>query len=734
MAGRNLVVFSDGTGNSSAKLFKTNVWRIYEALDVEDGTQLALYDDGVGTASFGPLAALGGAFGFGLKRNVHDLYVFLARNYQPGDRIFAFGFSRGAFTVRVLIGLIAEEGLVHGAHRSQKELKRLAHSAFRHYRRHYNPTGGLVQPLRWLGDTIFRLRDALRGAGSYAKAPKQKVDVAFLGVWDTVDAYGLPMDELTHGWDQWVWPLSFPHINRVPANVQKACHAVAVDDERHTFHPLLWDERDESADRTHIKDERVTQVWFAGMHSDVGGSYPDDGMAHTPLVWMAGEAHRAGLRFQPELRGNLVPELWPPRRSRSAPIHDSRQGLGGYYRYNPRHMKRLCLDADADVRVDRPKIHASVFTRLSSGPDDYAPIILPDRYAVVDDGGAIVDGTRFEHPTQAASRCHLQERVWNLVWQRRVVYFATVLASLVLLAAPFLRPNFWGLNASVPTLSGVIGLLSWVLPDAASTWVAHFQAYPAQLLLGGVIIGLLMARSTALQRRIGTDMRAIWLPTIQAPATPVADAGLPSDAVFKLRTHPAYVGFFRVLTRYVLPTFFGVLMLATIVLGGAIALYRIGFEALAVSGQICRETGAPIMDTGSFEASLAPNELCDAAGVRLKAGVRYRIAVDAPVGWFDESIPVPTADGFASGDYPKMYVFTPLRRIVTANWLAPVARIGSRGADFVVLGSQPVVVTPRRDAELFLFANDALAPLDREFFYRNNRGQPVRVTITVTPE
>lgn len=97
---KRIVVLSDGTGNSSAKLFKTNVWRLYQALDLaEPGPgvvpQVASYHDGVGTSSFRPLAMLGGAFGWGLKRNVLDHYEYLCRTWQPGDEIYAFGFSRG---------------------------------------------------------------------------------------------------------------------------------------------------------------------------------------------------------------------------------------------------------------------------------------------------------------------------------------------------------------------------------------------------------------------------------------------------------------------------------------------------------------------------------------------------------------------------------------------------------------------------------------------------------------
>ena len=109
-AAKNIVLLSDGTGNSAAKLMRTNVWRMYEALDLTRPDQVAIYNNGVGTSSFKPLAVLGGAIGFGLKRNVLDLYMFACRNYvaasagRESDRIYAFGFSRGAFTIRVLVG------------------------------------------------------------------------------------------------------------------------------------------------------------------------------------------------------------------------------------------------------------------------------------------------------------------------------------------------------------------------------------------------------------------------------------------------------------------------------------------------------------------------------------------------------------------------------------------------------------------------------------------------------
>ena len=113
---KNIVLLSDGTGNGSASPFKTNVWRLYQALDIAQPSdeavprQIAYYDNGVGSESLKPIAALGGAFGIGVWKNVRDIYTFVCRNYQLGDRIYGFGFSRGAFTIRLVMGLIGKCG------------------------------------------------------------------------------------------------------------------------------------------------------------------------------------------------------------------------------------------------------------------------------------------------------------------------------------------------------------------------------------------------------------------------------------------------------------------------------------------------------------------------------------------------------------------------------------------------------------------------------------------------
>jgi uncharacterized protein (DUF2235 family) len=243
--GKAIVLLSDGTGNSAAKLARTNVWRLYRALDLEQPKssgsprQIACYDDGVGTSSFRPLALLGGIFGWGLKHNVLDLYKFLCRNYEPEDRIYAFGFSRGAFTVRVLVGLVCQEGLLRGL--GEKELERHAADAYREFRKCFDQTGGLVRWLRRLRDGVIEVKRRMFHQSRYREiriAKGQEVgSVEFVGVWDTVAAYGMPIAELTRGIDKWVWPLSMPDYKLSP-KVKAARQALALDDERDTFHPV----------------------------------------------------------------------------------------------------------------------------------------------------------------------------------------------------------------------------------------------------------------------------------------------------------------------------------------------------------------------------------------------------------------------------------------------------------------------------------------------------------------
>src|SRR5262249_7280016 len=130
----------------------------------------------------------------------------------------------------------------------------------------------------------------------HAKAPP----LCFVGLWDTVDAYGLPVEELKKGIYYWFKSWDLPDRKLSPI-VKRACHALSLDAQRRTFHPLLWAEREEPerAARYNLDPQRLTQVWFTGVHSNVGGGYPEDGLAYVTLAWMMREAEAAGLRLLP---------------------------------------------------------------------------------------------------------------------------------------------------------------------------------------------------------------------------------------------------------------------------------------------------------------------------------------------------------------------------------------------------------------------------------------------------
>ena len=156
---KNIILLSDGTGNSAAKEFKTNVWRFYQSIDINppktsnEPQQVVFYNDGVGTGEFKPLAYLGLALGLGLAKDVKDLYTFLCRNYSEGDNIFLIGFSRGAFTVRVLAGMILRCGLIHAA--NEEQLREQVEIRLRRVQMGRGETGDPNQPCVTLGVAVW---------------------------------------------------------------------------------------------------------------------------------------------------------------------------------------------------------------------------------------------------------------------------------------------------------------------------------------------------------------------------------------------------------------------------------------------------------------------------------------------------------------------------------------------------------------------------------------------------
>ncbi len=736
--GRNIILLSDGTGNSAAKVWRTNVWRTFEALELAGSDQVAFYDDGVGTSSFKPLAILGGAFGFGLKRNVIDLYKFVCRNYRDGDDdIYGFGFSRGGFTIRVVMGLILNQGLVVAE--TGTELDRKARAAYRRYRRErYHTFWRIEEPLRALRDLV--LRDHYDKAGNRAVS-----HIRFIGVWDTVAAYGLPIDEMTRGVSKWIWPLELPNHRLDLTRVARACQALALDEERTTFHPELWDERGAAAvlprpdGKRYTEDEQISQVWFAGVHSNVGGGYPDDALAYVALVWMITAARQCGLRFKsdhgdppadPDTFKNAV-----SMRDKEGRMYDPRKGLGGYYRYGPRKLAELCKErfsADDEVFVAQPKIHETALRRIASRAHPYAPIGIPAAYDVVTEAGAILTQEQYgvERAAAAAARAEAQEHVWNEVWRRRIVYFMTVGATVWLLIYPLLRklPAKDEYTSPIRWVSDLIRFVGGLLPGFAQTWITGYARSPLQFIIWLGVAATLTFWGTRLAARIADRMGAVWR------ATPPAPQGLPDDWIYRLRCSRLYIAFHNSLKRRWAPALFAALFVYLGLTFGSHLLYNVQ----DVAGLTCSEDRmAKGLGHGEQVAvSFSTAKLCNNTGIFVEGnGAHYRVRVETASPWHDGDIPSPLG-GFYTTDAPDwrqqlvLMLGVPLRRELTRPWFRLVLRYGAVGGEEVFLDPDPedgaieAVIRPTRSGELLIFVNDAVlgAPGFYDTFYRNNSG------------
>jgi uncharacterized protein (DUF2235 family) len=272
---RRLIACSDGTWKTAESTKPTNVVILAQALTPQgaDGVPQALfYDPGVGTGSFLDRMS-GGAFGRGLSENIKDIYRWLVHSYAPGDEIFLFGFSRGAYTVRSAVGLIRKCGLLLPEHSDRLD------EAYELYRR---------------SDASADPAEAVAFRSTYSRA----VEIALLGVWDTVGTLGIPLvglRALTRRRYRF-------HDTELTGIVRRAYHAVAIDERRRAFEAALWTSPPQ-------RGQEIEQVWFAGAHGDVGGGYDQRGLSDIALAWMLDKARRAGLTLDEQyLRARLKPD------------------------------------------------------------------------------------------------------------------------------------------------------------------------------------------------------------------------------------------------------------------------------------------------------------------------------------------------------------------------------------------------------------------------------------------
>lgn len=342
---KRLAIFCDGTWNRADQvkngvLCPTNVVKLAVRVAKLDGQipQVCYYDHGVGTGnSLDRLS--GGAFGNGLEENLYDAYRFLILNYVPGDEIYLFGFSRGAFTVRSLAGMIRKCGILRRS-KIDQYLAAISTYCDANHPDHESPC-------------TFRKDYSVAGDGV--------IPIRMIGVWDTVGALGIPLRGLRsigaakHRF----------HDVELSGTVERAYQALAIDEQREPFEAARWAPFDKPG-------QVIEQTWFCGVHSDVGGGYPETGLSDIALQWMMEKAVASGLKIHDE----AVQAFSRPGNPLGT-LHDSRTGMYRLGRPHPRTIgmaasRKEQPTATSAVVDPTQSVHASVLARWD-GDKSYRP-------------------------------------------------------------------------------------------------------------------------------------------------------------------------------------------------------------------------------------------------------------------------------------------------------------------------------------------------------------------------
>ena len=363
---KRIVLLCDGTWNAAEASDPTNVVRLGQALapvGADDLVQIPIYIEGVGTGRRGVTAlsratdrALGGVLGLGLMENVTEAYRHLVFLYEPGDEVFVFGFSRGAFTARSLVGLIRFTGLL-----ARADLHLLPEAVSRYSERRIETADRRQRRnAEWRALNSPHIMTDPDDSDIYAEFGADEAvlfDVAYLGVWDTVGALGVPG-----------YFTAAPMLNRKYAfhdtaltpMVRSARHAVAIDERRRAFRPTLWSNLDELNLGHATLPYR--QQHFAGDHGSVGGGGDITALSAIALDWMMEGAGVMGLEFDP-----LVSAAIKAERDPLGPLENSSVPKGGPV---AALMRRFGAPRDAILRLD--DLHAAVrerWTYEATDPD-----------------------------------------------------------------------------------------------------------------------------------------------------------------------------------------------------------------------------------------------------------------------------------------------------------------------------------------------------------------------------
>lgn len=519
--GKNIVLCADGTGNKGGYTPDSNVYKMYHAVDIHDAknAQTIYYDNGVGTAQNKFLRALSGGVGLGFSINVRDLYKYLARKYEPGDplsggksspdKVYLFGFSRGAATIRAFTGFVHACGLVDGRGLSNDDLTALVDAEFKKYK-------------------------ALGGKEPSTPPPAVKgkshgvIDIQFLGVWDTVSALGFPERTDITSIGMWLLNVVFLGlgwlVDKIPFlahkfynyaltdNVKFAYQALALDDARTGFWPWVWDEHGRTPDT-------VEQVWFTGAHSNVGGGYNRSGLANVTLEWMMERASRHGLMLREDKMNAVSADAHAHGR-----LYDSRDGFAMFYRYHPRELQVLChrdkpccakslcdeqrrfavpqdelasnptLKRSCNKLLGEIKVHNSVIERMCKRTANYAPTQLPDKFEIVEtdmnNPGAIVDPAAID---QWASEQTITRR-WILF--RKWLYGLMLESTLAIVIYAFIlwvtSPDPMSCEKGTGLMGDIAEILNYMLPDMfcgfISVVVLQNNSYPFWAAIAAIVI------------------------------------------------------------------------------------------------------------------------------------------------------------------------------------------------------------------------------------------------------